>query len=172
MLTDARLGIGIGDLQQAAAAEARRIMDEAKGDRSRASVLILQRLHERGLVNEQDVKRLTGVAERGFAASSGQTHPAVAYKHARDTLNEMLADPDSSPVALALAGAAAGSYTPEVSGEGDGTTVVMAKKGKNWQDTLTGAGAVIGGVLGGSDGALLGATIGGVVGKVVDECID
>ncbi|MDN4645064.1 hypothetical protein [Arthrobacter sp. PsM3] len=165
------VGVGVGDLQSAVARETGRIMREAKGDRLRATKIILDKLLEMGLITESEVPVLAGICEEGFAATSGKKDAAAAHHEVRKAYDEMLLKPGASPVALAFASASAGSYLATDGTEGGGTTVVYKKSGGNWQETLAGAGAAIGGILGGPAGAGLGTVIGGVTGKIVDECL-
>jgi hypothetical protein len=162
------MGVGVGDLQLAASREVRRIMREAQGDRRTAVRLVLERIHELGIISEAEFRSLAKICELGFDSGQGGMAPEKAYVEVRRIYDEMLAGGQASPTALAFAAASAGSYVSvdEVGGQ---PTVVFKKSGSNWQDTLTAAGAVIGGAFG---QPAVGAVIGGVVGKVVDECID
>jgi hypothetical protein len=168
------LGVGAGDLQSAVSRETARIMREAKGDRLKATKLILDKLLEMGLITEADLPVLVRICEEGFAASSGKKEASAAYHEVRKSYDQLLLQPGASPVALAFASASAGSYVSgDVAEDGGGgsTGLVYKKSGGNWQETLAGAGAAIGGILGGPAGAGLGTIIGGVTGKIVDECL-
>lgn len=163
------IGVGVGDLQMAATREVRRIMRQAKGDRSAAVKLVLERVHELGYIKENDLKSLQRITELGFSSSAGKISADKAYSEVRRIYDEMLAGGKSSPTALVIASASAGSYLGEANVDGK-PTIVAAKAGSNWQGTLAGAGAIIGGALGGAAGAAIGGAIGGVAGKIVDEC--
>lgn len=166
------IGFGVGDLQMAATREVRRIMREAKGDRNAAVKLVLKKLLDLGYITESDLKSLHRITELGFSSSAGKTSADKAYHEVRRIYDEMLAGGKSSRTALAFASASAGSYLGEEIVDGK-PKIVAAKSARNWQDSLTAAGAVIGGAITGDErGAALGAAIGGVVGKVVDECIE
>jgi len=166
------LGVGAGDLQSAVSRESARIVREAKGDRLKASKIILARLQKMGFISDAEVPVLGRICEEGFAASSGKKEASAAYHEVRKAYDKLLLDPGTSPVALAFASASAGSYVAVDASEGGGSTgVVYKKSGGNWQETLAGAGAAIGGILGGPAGAGLGTIIGGVTGKIVDECL-
>jgi hypothetical protein len=168
------LGVGAGDLQGAVSRETARIMREAKGDRLKATKIILDKLLEMGLITEAELPVLGRICEEGFAASSGKKEASAAYHTVRESYDKLLLEPGASPVALAFASAAAGSYVvadAAADGGGGSAGVVYKKSGGNWQETLAGAGAAIGGILGGPAGAGLGTVIGGVTGKIVDECL-
>ena len=166
------IGVGVGDLQHAALAEARRVMHEAKGDRGVAAVLMFDRLSELGLISESErevlVKMHKADAESSVEQKGGPSGGRSPYFEVRGMYDELLTKGGASPVALVLASGLVGSYEPVPSD--DGTTVVYAKSNGNYEATLAAAGAVIGGVLGGGPGAALGGAIGGVIGKVVDDC--
>lgn len=169
------LGVGAGDLQSAVSRETARIMREAKGDRLKATKIILDKLLEMGLITEAELPVLGRICDEGFAASSGKKEAAAAYHAVRKAYDKLLLEPGASPVALAFASASAGSYVVGDASDGGedsgGTGVTYKKSGGNWQETLAGAGAAIGGILGGPAGAGLGTIIGGVTGKIVDECL-
>lgn len=176
------VGVGIADLQHAALAEARRIMREAKGDRTVAARLVLDKLKDHGWItgHEHDVLGRvhaiaasgTGQTKRTKAASAkrGKQDVTADYREVRRLYNGLLAKGGASPVALVLAAGVAGSY--EVVDSADGTTVVYAKNTRSYQGVLGGAGAIIGGALGGAPGAAIGGAIGGVIGTIVDDCKD
>lgn len=163
------VGVGVGDLEHAAVVETRRIMREAKGDRRRAVHLLLGRLVDLGLVTQDELPALAAMVDAGFDSTAGRTDDRSAYLEVRRQQDALLAGGRASPVALVFASACAGSYEAVPDGA-EQQTGTFAKKGSNWQETLTGAGAVIGSVLGGPGGAAIGAAIGGVAGKIVDEC--
>jgi hypothetical protein len=160
-------GVGTGDLQNAAIDEAQRIIKQAKGDRLVATRMLLDKLRELDLIDKNEVEVLGKLCTIGFHTTTGKKDAKAGYFEARELYQGILVSGKASPVALAFASSAAGSYTPVDDGSGG---VVFKKSGGNWQDTLTAAGATIGGILGGPAGAGLGAVIGGVGGKIVDEC--
>ena len=170
--------VGVADLQHAALAEARRLMREAKGDRRVATGLMFERLHDLGWItaSERDVlQRMHDIGAESPESQKGDQRAVhkvatAAYLEVRDIYDGMLATVGTSPVALALAAGAVGSY--EAVTNDDGATVVYAKSTRNYQGILGGAGAVIGGALGGAPGAAIGGAIGGVVGTIVDDCKD
>jgi hypothetical protein len=170
-------GVGVADLQQAALAEARRLMREAGGDRRVATGLVFERLHDLGWVSAPERDVLQKMHEVGASAArqeeggkGGRPDAARAYLEVREMYHTLLTRGDASPVALVLAAGAVGSYEP-VPGD-DGTTVVYAKSNRSYQGILGGAGAIIGGAIGGAPGAAIGGAIGGVVGTIVDDCKD
>lgn len=171
-------GVGVGDLQHAALAEARRLMREAKGDRRVAAGLVFERLRDLGWISESERDVLYKMHEVGAAPSErqeggpkgGRPIATAAYLEVRRMYDELLTRGDAGPVALVLASGAVGSYE-SVPGD-DGATVVYAKSNRNYQGILGGAGAIIGGAIGGAPGAAIGGAIGGVVGTIVDDCKD
>ncbi|HQZ00236.1 MAG TPA: hypothetical protein PLQ63_09510 [Propionicimonas sp.] len=170
------IGLGVGDLQHAALAEARRYMREAKGDRAVATKLVFARVADLGWItdDERDVlvkmHSMEADARPSKAGEQRTTVPPSTYFGVRKLYDGLLATGDASPVALALAAGAVGAYEAEPSD--DGTTVVYAKNTRSYQGILGGAGAIIGGALGGSPGAAIGGAIGGVIGTIVDDCKD
>lgn len=172
------VGVGVVDLQHAALAEARRLMREAGGDRRVATGLVFDRLHDLGWISASERDVLQRMHELGAKSSKqprADQHAARpvathAYLEVRDMYEELLTKGDASPVALALAAGAVGSYEA-VPGD-DGATVVYAKSNRSYQGILGGAGAIIGGAIGGAPGAAIGGAIGGVVGTIVDDCKD
>lgn len=172
------VGVGVGDLQHAALAEARRLMREAEGDRRVATGLVFERLHDLGWVSASERDVLQKMHEVGGQAaeqhkgdgSDSRADATGAYLEVREMYDALLTRGDAGPVALALAAGAVGSYEA-VPGDG-GTTVVYAKSNRSYQGILGGAGAIIGGAIGGAPGAAIGGAIGGVVGTIVDDCKD
>jgi len=161
-------GVGVYEMQSAAAREVRRIMAETGGDRLKADKMVLTKLHELTFITEKELPVLNHICELGHAAAGGKHDAAKAYQEVKKAYEELLVK-GGSPVTLAYASGAVGSYVSD-DDESDGSTVVYKKSGGNWQGTLAGAGAVIGGYFGGAGGAAVGAAIGGVVGKIVDDC--
>jgi len=162
-------GIGVYEMQSAAAREVKRIMGEAKGDRLKADKIVLSKLHKLNFITEAELPVLNHICELGHKATGGKHDAAKAYHEVKKAYEELMMKGNASPVALAYASGAVGSYVSE-DGGGGSTTVVYKKSGGNWQGTLAGAGGVIGGYFGGSGGAALGAAVGSVVGKIIDEC--
>jgi len=162
-------GIGVYEMQSAAAREVKRIMGEAKGDRLKADKIVLSKLHDLNFITEAELPVLNHICELGHKATIGKHDAAKAYHEVKKAYEELMMKGNASPVALAYASGAVGSYVSE-DGGGGSTTVVYKKSGGNWQGTLAGAGGVIGGYFGGSGGAALGAAVGSVVGKIIDEC--
>ncbi|MDQ0826185.1 hypothetical protein QFZ60_002358 [Arthrobacter sp. B2I5] len=163
-------GIGVYEMQSAASREVKRIMAEVGGDRLKADKIVLTRLHELNFITEKELPVLSHICELGHAATGGKHDAAKAYQEVKKAYEELLVNGNASPVALAYASGAVGSYVSGDGTEPGGSTVVYKKSGGNWQGTLAGAGAVIGGYFGGAGGAAVGAAIGGVVGKIVDDC--
>lgn len=160
-------GIGVYEMPSAAGREVKRIMAEAGGDRLKADKIALTKLHELNFITESELPLLNRICELGHAATGGKHDAAKAYHEVKKAYEELLVKGNASPVALAYASGAVGSY---VSADGDNAVsnaVVYKKAGGNWQGTLAGAGGVIGGYFGGSGGAALGAAIGSVVGKIL-----
>lgn len=162
-------GVGVQDLQQAALAEARRFMREAKGDRDVATVLVLDRLVELTWITRAERDVIVKMYERGRAADS-PAGAARAHGEVQKLYHGLIADGRTGQVALVLAAGAAGSFRTEVAD--DGTTTTLAAAARSYQGILGGAGAIIGGALGGAPGAAIGGAIGGVIGTIVDDCKD
>lgn len=172
----ATIGVGVADLQHAALAEARRFMREAKGDRAVATKLVFERVAELGWITAEESDVLVKMYQSGTDATAAKAQkqrlsvPASAYLDVRERYAGLLAQANTSPVALVLAAGAVGSYEAEPGA--DDTTVVYAKNTRSYQGILGGAGAIIGGAIGGAPGAAIGGAIGGVIGTIVDDCKD
>lgn len=162
------LGVAAADLQQVARIEVGRILKSAGHDDAAQFDLLLDMLVERGQVTAGEA---TGLRRLGESARVGRTTGPdhAAYFAARDVQNDLLGGPDMSPVALVIAAAGVGSWTPLANPDGSGT-VVMAKTTSSFGPKWAAAGAIIGGALGGGIGGALGGAIGGVIGGIVDEC--
>lgn len=163
------LGIGTGELQRAARAEANRIMKESDGDELAGTKMLIEKLRDLELIHHGEVETLGRLCEIGFESTAGKKNARDAYFEVRQIYHGLLADGGASPVALALASSASGSYTMTPDADNPGN-VVFAKIGNNWETRLGIAGAVIGGALSGGVGGAIGGQIGGILGGIVDEC--
>jgi hypothetical protein len=165
------IGVGASDLQHVVRAEVRRIIKATKGNEIAQSKLLLGMLQERGLVAAEEVKVLQRQAEVGIRAGAAKKGSAnKAYFESRDLYNSLLTSTEPSPVALAIASSAVGSYSTTEDPDGSGT-VVYAKNSGAWQNRGATVGAAIGGIWG-PGGAAVGAAVGGAVGEAVDECLE
>lgn len=160
-------GVGVGDLQQAALAEARRYMREAKGDRDVATVLVLDRLVELTWISAAERDVIATMYELG--RTPDPPNPAKVYAQVQGLYHGLIADGRTGQVGLVLAAGAAGSFRTEVAADG---TTTFAAAARSYQGILGGAGAIIGGAIGGAPGAAIGGAIGGVIGTIVDDCKD
>ena len=162
------LGVGVGDLHNAMRAEIDRIIGETKGDALAQTKLLQTRLRELELVNDEELRSLTRLAELSSAAARGTTSAQAAYFESRDLYNDLLATTKASPVALVLASSAVGSYSITESSDGSGT-VIFAKNNGEWEQRGKAAGAIIGANWG-PLGAAIGGEVGGLIGAAVDHC--
>jgi hypothetical protein len=162
-------GVGLSDMQHAARAEARRIIAASKGDNVRQMELLLERLEGPGLISRKESGVLLKMYRTAHAAAAGKGSAQKAFFESRGQLASMLADSDSSPVALTIAAANVGSFDIDQDGKG-GTTYTAYKI--NYAQHGAAIGAGIGSLIGGPAGAVLGGEIGGLVGGIVDECTD
>ena len=160
--------VGPGDLQHAARTEVRRILEQSKGDPVEQSAALHRRLVELGHLREDEAQALTRLAKLSTAAGEGKADATAAYLESRAVLDGLFATGTASPLALAVASSAVGSYEVQPSPDGSGT-VVFAKSNGSWEHRGAAAGAIIGGAFG-PEGALIGGAIGGVVGAIVDDC--
>ncbi|SFN76459.1 hypothetical protein [Mycetocola miduiensis] len=166
METATYLGTDIAGLMHAARAEARRIMDENKGDVISDHKAILDRLEASDLITDEEVRTLMELYKLGYEAGEPKGDAERAYFSSRDIYDRMAASGKASPVALVVASAAVGSF--EISeGSGGSTTVTIARV--SYGSSLAGIGAGIGSLLGGPAGGVLGGAIGGLVGGIVDD---
>jgi hypothetical protein len=164
------VGIGAGDLQQATRAEARRILKDTKGDELAQLRQLLDRLREQGLVTAADVKSLQQLQRINSDAQAGKRSGQDAYFASRETFHAMLAGGAASPVALAIASSAVGSFAIEPGPDGAGAVAVAAARNR-WSQTGATVGAAIGSIWG-RDGATIGAAVGGAIGGAVDDCLE
>ena len=160
--------VGPGDLQHAARAEVRRILEQSKGDPVQQSASLHRRLAELGQLRDGEADALTKLAKLGTAAGDGTADATSAYLESRAVLDGLFASGTASPLALAIASSAVGSYDVQPSSDGAGT-VVFAKSNGSWEHRGAAAGAIIG-LAFGPEGSLIGGAIGGVVGAIVDDC--
>ena len=163
------IGVGASDLQHAVRAEVRRIMEETKGDPLAQSQLLTERLRDLRLITDPEVDVLNRLAEIGYKSGAAKGDAKGGYFQSRDLYNSLLASGRASPVALALASSAVGSYSITENPDEPGG-VIFKKSNGAWQDRLGKAGAVIGAAWG-PMGAAIGGEIGGAVGAAVDECL-
>jgi hypothetical protein len=162
------IGIGVGELAQAALEESRRIMRSAKGDRRQAGKLLLNKVRELGWITEAEQKSIQQLLDLAATDGSGKKSTTAAYFEARKVHHAMLAEGKAGPVALALASGAVGAFEPVETPKG----VIYKTNNRSYQAVLGSAGAIIGGALGGGPGAAIGGAIGGVIGTIVDDCND
>jgi hypothetical protein len=160
------IGIGVGDLQSAAARELARLLKEARGNRAKAVKSVLERLHALSIINDADLRSLTRMFELGFKAADANGSVARQYFDARQLYDEMLATGTSTSTALALAASSIGSYQTVSEGE---TGVIYKTSSTSYKQELAIAGAAIGGLFG---QPAFGAIIGGTIGAIVDDCKD
>jgi hypothetical protein len=160
------LGTDIAGLMHAARAEARRIMDENKGDVISDHRAILDRLETGGLITNEEAQTLLELYKLGFEAGEPKGDAGRAYFQSREIYSKLAASGKASPVALVVASAAVGSFEISANPEGS-TTVTIARV--SYGSSLAGIGAGIGSLLGGPAGGVLGGAIGGLVGGIVDD---
>ena len=158
--------LGISDAMHAARAEARRIMDDNKGDLVAEYKEIQTRLIASGLISAEEAEILVQLYRMGFEAGEGKRNPQKSYFETRDAYAKMAANVPVNPVALIIASAALGSF--QVS-EGDGGAVVIAMARQSYSQAGAAIGAGIGVLLGGAAGGVLGGEIGGLIGGIFDD---
>ena len=166
METPTYFGTDIAGLMHAARAEARRIVEESKGDLVSDHKAILGRLEAGGLITETETRTLLNLYTIGYEAGEPKGDAQRAYFKSRDIYSELAGSGTASPVALVVASAAVGSF--ELSEDpGGSTTVTIARV--SYGSSLAGIGAGIGSLLGGPAGGVLGGAIGGLIGGIVDD---
>jgi hypothetical protein len=164
------IGVGVGDIQHAVRAEVERILKETKGDELAQTKVIHGMLRTRGLLTEAEVRTANKLAQIGIEAGKGKRDARAAYFESRDLYNGLLAKGDASPVILALASSAVGSFSITEGTDGS-PGVVFKKSDGSWEKRGIGLGAAIGAIWG-PLGAGIGGAVGGAVGAAVDECLD
>ncbi|WP_341977974.1 hypothetical protein LTA6_001968 [Microbacterium sp. LTA6] len=146
------LGMSPGDLATVIEDEARRIIEEAGGNRQRAIGLGIRRMRANGLIADVDVKRLEQVARIVFQVDAGKQSSEDATATLDTLFRESLDDPDASAMGSTMVGA---TYAAR-------NSTVAPAAGL--------FGMLIGGLLtGGSGGMLIGGLIGWGVGKVCGD---
>jgi hypothetical protein len=161
------IGVGVADLHHAARTEIARIVRTAQGDPLAEGRLLIRELGDRGLITESEVGTLSKLALIAHETGLDKRQPADAYLESRDLYATMLAAGGASPVALAIASSAVGSY--EIAPAPGGGVAFAKKNGGAWESRGAAAGAIIGSSWG-PLGAAIGGAVGGVVGAAVDEC--
>ena len=146
------LGISPGDVASVVESEARRIIEEADGNRKRAIGLGIRRLHSRGLLTDVDVKRLELVTRIVFLAGAGKQTSEEAASALDTIYRESLDDPDASEMGSTMVGA------------------TYAAKNSTVAPAAGLFGMLIGALLtGGSGGMLVGGLVGWGVGYVCGD---
>ena len=164
------VGVGVSDIQHAVRAEVARILTETKGDELAQTKVLNGMLRKRGLLTDAELRTVNKLAQVGIEAGKGKKDAKAAYFESRDMFNGLLATGDTSPVALALASSAVGSFS--VTEGTDGAQGVVFKKSNGaWETRGKTVGAVVGAIWG-PLGAGIGTAVGGAVGAAVDECLD
>jgi hypothetical protein len=166
MDTSTYLGTDIAGLMHATRIEARRIMDENKGDLVCDHKAILDRLETADLITGEEARTLLDLYKIGYEAGEPKADAQRAYFQSRDMYSKLAGSGKASPVALVVASAAVGSFEISENPEGS-TTVTIARV--SYGSSLAGIGAGIGSLLGGPAGGVLGGAIGGLIGGIVDD---
>lgn len=158
--------IGIADGMHAARVEARRIIDESKGDLVAEQDMLLSRLAEAGLIRAEERESLLRIFRVGHEASRDKGDVPRAFFEARRMHAQLAASGTASPVALLVASATVGAFDVEADEEGTPTVVVYKF---SYGPHLTAIGAGIGALIGGAAGGILGGEIGGFIGGIIDS---
>src|SRR4051794_3480016 len=116
------LGTDIAGMMHAARTEARRIMNENKGDLVADHKAILDRLEAAELITDTEVKTLLDLYRLGYEAGEGKGDVQRAFLQSREIYGTLAASGTASPVALVVASAAVGSF--EISANPEGSTTV------------------------------------------------
>jgi hypothetical protein len=158
----ASAGIQFSGLQ----AEVYRLRDQLGPDKKKGYDEAIRRLAGGGAVSEKDERALLALGARGFAVGSDadfeKFRPYAQALHKR-----MMADPKTSPVALAMVGAIAHYDVPALPKPGQGGQILAKRSEHPIRDILLG---VAGGAFGGlmmSGWNPIGGVVGGVVGGIV-----
>jgi hypothetical protein len=162
----ANAGTGMTDVMHAARVEARRVIDENKGDFVGEHKVLLARLTEAELITGDEANTLLELYRIGFEAGEEKGDPQRAFFESRELYGTMAASGKASPVALVIASAAVGSFDLSEDPKGS-PTIAVYKRSYGQSGAAIGAG--IGAILGGPAGAVLGGEIGGLIGGIVDE---
>ena len=176
------IGTSIGNLVLAWQHEARKVLKETKGDRSRVVGHMLSYLHAGGAFDAEDLKSLEASFAEASRVFAGKVTPSKGLTLSRARYASMVARHKSSDVARALAElcvsviADAAAVPSKNTGPGVVANAASAPGGTSADQSkgekiLLGAlvGAVVGFDAGGLPGAVLGAAIGAVVGACADS---
>jgi len=131
----------------------------------------LEQLRAQGQLTAPEFNSMTEICEAVFAAERGKIDIRAAHEMVRGVYDALLADEDSSPMALAIASVASGALASNL-GATPKTNAPAASR-SNGDIGLVGgiaAGGIIGGTIGGVGGAIVGGVIGGIVGGVAGAC--
>ncbi len=168
------LAISAGDLRAGVLSEVARVLKQSGGNPLEALRHGLVRLHAQGLIKVSEVEVLEKVCEAVYAVQTGKRNEDGAFSEIRSIYQTLVAQMDTSPFALVLAGIAAGARPVLAATEQSDTAVAPAASRSNTIDAgiLGGiiAGGIVGGAIGGFGGAIIGGIVGGIAGGVGTAC--
>ncbi len=171
--------IAAGDLRAAVLQEVTNILAANRGNPLKATKSGLERLKANRLISTADQQALDEICDVLFALQRAKAERNEVISKTRSIYKMLLADENSSPVALAIASMSAGDSRADVSGDqeltSDERTALAARAAFNADLGMVGGtigGAVIGGTIGGVGGAIIGAIVGGIAGGIAGACSD
>jgi hypothetical protein len=165
----ASAGIQFGDLQ----AEVYRLRDKLGPDRKKAYDESIRGLARGGALSETEQRALLELGKRGFAVDSDREFEKFLH-YARALHKRMLADPTTSPVALAIVGVIANYAVPSpIKLDRRSRAVARAAKHPIRNILLGVAGGAFGGLrMSGWNpiGGVVGGIVGGIIAGVKELC--
>lgn len=163
--------IGTGDLYAATQDAVHSIHREARGDQYKAIELGLNRMQENGLINSNETEHLLALMAAVRDSSGEKFVPSTVAQRARDFYYMLLADPQSSPVALAFASGLNGLMRPIASSDAEGNEIVAYLSTRGAAALGGFVGGIVGGLIGLAGGGGPGAAAGGSIGFTLGACL-
>lgn len=164
-------GSSYGSLGMAVDWEVSRLLQEAQGDRAKATELALTMCLDRELITQAELENLQRIRRLRSEVADGQRSAESAYIEAQRTHYEIVRSANPSPAAMTLASLQAQSYLEIDEGYGDEPTVVFKESRTSWAEDLAVAGVLLGSIIPGVGTTTLG-TGGYLLGRIVDRCTE
>jgi len=163
--------IATGDLCAATQDAVHSIHREARGDQYKAIELGLNRMKENGLINSDETEHLLTLIAAVRDSSGEKFVPSAVAQRSRDFYYMLLADPQSSPVALAFASGLNSLMRPIASSDAEGNEIVVYLSTRGAAVLGGIAGGIVGGLIGLAGGGGAGAAAGGSIGFTLGACL-
>jgi len=146
------LAISAGDLSVVVRQEVQRILEGNQNDLTKSIDWGFEDLARRNLISGEEAQSLKDLCKHLLNSIRRREDAEDAFFAIKKAYAAMILDPNSSPVALAIASAASSAF------EFEKTNSVSITPSN------TGAGAVVGGIIGGAIGGIVGGGLGAAIG--------